>query len=408
MLANRIFCIQVKLQKRSEYEYPPIILCHKGWFDVNKALALNLSIDGFKYSLGYWNYRDRLNVENITVARMEFHEMYRQHNFSSLVDYYKAIAMDLQPNFSQQAFSMNPSSAYLVRDDHEHHSPPEKVFLPLQSICHRFMLKPMKSRTDLLQEPPSFLLKYIDLTQGLVPVSRNWLLFLDSTANAMYSWPLILKSEHKVILTLRTQRFINKNLPNSPCSNLDEKEYTGAACMAECGNGKQREVYNCQLFWISTGAGNRHPEEFCNSFDASVMKNVTLKADKWDVIMQKVNDDCVKKCPHRCNRILYDASLEGEDEVWSDILAAELRNSTHPNSSLTMMNIQYDALRRDGILTFTEVSSYTFTELVNNVGGTLGLFVGATLITVAQLIMFLLKRICEAKRECQDRRAGNA
>lgn len=61
--------------------------------------------------------------------------------------------------------------------------------------------------------------------------------------------------------------------------------------------------------------------------------------------------------------------------------------------------IEHLAIYDKGILAFVEISTYSFTELMNNVGGTFGLFLRATLMTFTQAILFWIERALERKHQ---------
>lgn len=103
--------------------------------------------------------------------------------------------------------------------------------------------------------------------------------------------------------------------------------------------------------------------------------------------------NCLDQCPPKCERVIYQWSLQ-----WQQVFPDEVeRNST---KKLTSVSFSIDQMATfDGAtVAMTEVNTYSFTELVNNVGGTLGLFVGATLMTFVQVVLFCIEHFCVSKR----------
>lgn len=396
-------CLQIKLQRQDVYPYPPIVMCHEAWFDTEKAYRLGFSLEALKYSLGYWKYEGQLTLKNATLAQEEFFAMFQKNGFQTLLDYYNAISVDLKAETSEANFYSSTQLSYLTLDGSPNAT---KMFFPLRCLCHSFSLKPVEARLGVLVPPARILVKFEDLTQGVVPVSKSWLLYFATDLTALYSWPLAIQPGRITYIKIKTQKHIALDKSDNPCVMLakSNENHTSAKCMANCQNDMIKAAINCQPFWMLTEDSHQPPRNFCNFLDPK-LENLTLNRFlAAPENMERIKKVCFEKCPRRCERQLYEATIEGEDALLGEFdEMKQIDNNRESKLSITAIHITHDAMYQGGIMTIREVSSYSFTELVNNVGGTLGLFIGGTIMTFIQVVLFFVNYLCERHR----RRVGN-
>lgn len=120
--------------------------------------------------------------------------------------------------------------------------------------------------------------------------------------------------------------------------------------------------------------------------------------------------ECVKLCPHECSSRKYDVSVSYADfpsRTVMDILmreidyfkwAFQLKKTANSSASfdslelartsLVSLSIYYDDIRYTSI---TESPSITFVDLIASIGGTLGLFIGISLLSFVEVIELLLE-----------------
>lgn len=154
----------------------------------------------------------------------------------------------------------------------------------------------------------------------------------------------------------------------------------------------------CRLFWLAAMQQDYGPQRFCNFFE-NQPENVSITMTK---IKEKSVQTCFKKCPRSCERNHVKVTVESEDRIPTSFYDSQshIIHSTDQNMSMTIISVSHDAVRQSGILVTKEVKTYTFTELMNNVGGILGLFVGSTLMTVVQIVLSFIGYCCE-RRKCK-------
>lgn len=348
---------------------------------------MGLSIDALRYSLGYTysRIRETLRPENITEAKRNFSEVFLKNKIGSLYDYFMAIAADFQHITSSAEFYANATvpSYHLTVGGRA-----RKVFMPLSSVCDSFELRPVDGSLGALNEVNSIILKFRDRTENVIDVNPIWYLFLSDGIASMYEWPLIIRPSVINILMIKARRYIALNRPEAPCVHTNR---TAAACMADCATEAYKTYASCHLFWLSPHAEDVQLEQYCNGFDAPVIENGD---DRDPPGITAVKHYCFDRCPRRCDRTLYEAVMEGEVPFnrYENLQAEEAGKS---NLTITAISMMQQSLYDGGILTFQAVDTYSFTELVNNVGGVLGLFVGAALMTGVQLVMFCVEYLWE-------------
>lgn len=360
-----------------------------------------MSLDAFIYSLGFWDSSKILAKDRIPAAKREFHSVFKQRNFQKLADYYKAISIDLQPVYSMDDFYASTFPAYLAMDGLS----VKKVVMPLASVCHVFTLPPMVATLGLLNEFGLILLKFSDKTGGLISPSRSWLMWLRPDPAGLYSWPTIIRESTTSTLSIKSHHAKAISRPEALCHDHGggDANYSSAVCMTECQNQLLKEAISCQAFWLLPEKSETLLlEDYCNHFDFQ-MKNSTLdgifKTEKL-LLSDKLKMDCFSHCSRSCEKTINECVLIGENIAYIDTdLKKKVDASRNSNMSITAIYFLHDALHQGGVISTEEVSAYSFTELVNNVGGTLGLFVGGTVMTFAQIILFLISYLSCGKRK---------
>jgi hypothetical protein len=119
------------------------------------------------------------------------------------------------------------------------------------------------------------------------------------------------------------------------------------------------------------------------------------------VINQTKNDQFLKDCPFECNLIEYDFSISTSSASSSDYLKsfAEYnygnKYSSENSSSAYAVNIFFSELTHARIV---EVPNYTPISLISNIGGTLGLFLGMSLLSFIEIVDLIIQMILKSTR----------
>lgn len=440
-LDNKILT-KVGLERRDEYEYPPFVLCPPAFFSYEQAKAMGLSRNVLIYAMGYgslWNtYVDlgprgipRTSVqqvlegspENETLlykiaheGKMEFISFYQEKNFTSVRDFFELIAF----NASSQHMGFiesDPAFMHYCYDCDEDHPMNGRKLIYDNAICYSFTFNSATENASL--RDTRLELVYRDLTDGIADPSRNhWLLGLYSIDDM----PSIILSPNSVYTAkLNAQRMI-KLADGRTCVDTSQKENSGynqRSCVRNCTDSRTQAVNRKHSSFLIP----RGPEEMLNSYDmhlrvlngfAEAVRKVgtdRILADDpeaYRIIQEALGDtsydgatnslknlsadqtiDCYKKCNPVCDRITYDLSINYNGENGNP--------EKNQNRSMLHLNVKHSAASQGGMVTWEEFPAMTFSDFVSNIGGTIGLFLGCTVMTVAQLIMWAIKCLLTKK-----------
>ncbi|RNA26637.1 acid-sensing ion channel 5 isoform X1 [Brachionus plicatilis] len=104
-----------------------------------------------------------------------------------------------------------------------------------------------------------------------------------------------------------------------------------------------------------------------------------------------VSKKCEKDCPLECERIEYDYTVSLTDYP-TDLVANGLvelmkKKNSSKNYSLDYVNVFYDSLEYESI---EELEKMDIVDLVSSIGGLLGLFIGISVLSFAEIIEILI------------------
>src|SRR5687767_4669936 len=93
--------------------------------------------------------------------------------------------------------------------------------------------------------------------------------------------------------------------------------------------------------------------------------------------------------------MVIQVSMETEDQFPDD----QIKENRDWNTTEIRIYVKHMAAYYRGIMVISQTQSYTLTDLISNIGGTLGLFLGGTVMKFAKLIFFAIDRL--VKRWCK-------
>lgn len=121
--------------------------------------------------------------------------------------------------------------------------------------------------------------------------------------------------------------------------------------------------------------------------------------------------DCVEQCPHVCSSTSYDLRISYSEYPTSNYMNNNIRKKVNPvfynwafevdeksnlnsldlaRDSLVELFVYFDEIKYTEI---TEAPTTTFVDLIASIGGTLGLFIGVSLLSFVELIELILEII---------------
>lgn len=353
---------------------------------------MGLTADAFKFSLGYADSFPGLRINNYTQAKEDFISFYNTHNFSSLLDYYKATSLDLPVVNSSDAFNDlkmgikvgDMKSAFI-----------KKIFMSFE-ICYAYI---SKTTGRSLYTKANAAIKFVDRTKDIASISTGlWIQLVTDLDFQNTLFPPIYApafTQNKILVS--TERYVTLDKRDAPCvpNNKVPDTYEAFSCAVECQNKRYLELIKCQLFRYCTASAAKGPTRYCHLAEKLAYKGWRLGDFKASEENEKITQECLKLCPARCDRVIYQASLQWQTTKEDEERELSPKNSTAPKKTLVEVFVDHIANYEGGTLTLMEVNTYSLFELISNVGGTLGLFVGATLMTFVQLIGFCVECVVE-------------
>lgn len=390
---------QVQLMSELDYDFPPLLLCPSAWFDAEKAYSMGLSTEALKYSLSYLDNWFVNTFENIEEARLEFSNFYKARKYRSLLEYFTDISQDLRP---KAAMNGSSTSWYECRGCHPDmmSGAVERTILSTR-FCYIFRLKPIEHGFGMYSGVRAVEIKYQSKTDGLVEDSDNWELYFSPRLDIFVTVhpSLTVKAFHKNTVKLNAQKFITLSNNKSVCSASPhgDESYSSVKCMTTCHNALYHRTIGCGLLWLKGSHLEMTPDLTCNRAYTLPPNNWTLEKFLGTKLNERIDaeaaNDCVEQCPRKCSRIIYDTILQ----VQQNYLASEKKAAKEANASLIQVYLRHGNVYQGGMVVSEEIYIYSFTQLLNNIGGTLGLFVGATLMTLVQLLLFCVRYLWSLK-----------
>lgn len=376
-----------------DYKIPPMLVCPREWFDVEKAKELGLSNDALLYGLSYLRDVYPVQVADYTRAKDEFVSVYTRHGFESLLDFYRTISNDLAPFAS----APNATSTFTCRGC-EIRKPGSTILE--QDFCYVFRFNPVERGLGVYSATRAIMLRFKAKSQNLVQSSLEWPLYFNPFPSVLFSvYPMLtVRPLYDNVIKFQEHKLVTMNSIESPCSQADpHRPNPSATCMAQCHNELYKRKLGCGLLWLYNG--RRPLAEYCNTLNKVQLGNRTLdqffaSAENAE-IDNAAADICVARCPRECDRQMIDAVSQMHYSLGEHATAEALQE----NVTLIKISVKHGGVFQGGVVEFHEVSTYTLTQLVTNIGGTLGLFVGATMLTFAQLFMFVLEFLMKCRNE---------
>lgn len=384
-----------------------MVLCAGSWVDTPKALSKGLTKEALAYSLGYLDRFVADRAINVTRARKTFHEFYKKQNYSGLLDYYRDITIDLSPyppyhNHSEAA----PVSFYECKGCNES-SPVEKIIV-METMCYAFSLKTANAhRVHTWDTAPVVQVQVEDRSQGITSVSPNWYSYLTADRYMLQpSFPPI-SLEQLTFTTLKTSAQYFHQLSNEAAGCLEKEEvkpgYSPERCAIKCLHKLRFDEIGCGIFPFSAFDEFRQPSHYCNFFEKVPSKDITYR-EFYDSVSSLADmaesGPCISKCKYPCERTVYTSTMDSKFKIEVDSTNWTSYAIKHKMQAVAV-RVDNTALSQGGVLTLTEVNTYSFTTLVSNVGGTLGLFIGATVFTLFQVFFVVVNYILDVNEKCQ-------
>ncbi|XP_022088113.1 acid-sensing ion channel 1A-like [Acanthaster planci] len=201
--------------------------------------------------------------------------------------------------------------------------------------------------------------------------------------------------------SMRRVRHINLPEPWGVCGTggVDKsRKYSRNTCLRNCRRNVIIAQCKCQPLGYERAVdlNTSEPVQLC---DIDQFHCVTQALDIYRVSFSAL--DCT--CPVACDYITYETTLSmakypSQSVIVDAIGAVQAQNWARPGAvdaayldeNLVYLDVYFEEL---STITYKQVEALSFTALVGDLGGLLGLFLGASVITGAELLDYVIRRL---------------
>ena len=200
---------------------------------------------------------------------------------------------------------------------------------------------------------------------------------------------------------------------------VTQKDYPYSDCISDFSNVDSilyKSLINANLRYTQQDCYSqclqKNVEKNCGCF-SSLFPSINLKSPcitsadsaclfkvRMDFFAGKFNDECSSLCPLECDRVLYSYSISSSTSISEKYAEQYYFNNPVIKSNFPLRNVTFDDIKKSLVnvklfyegLYFTEISeteSQTVFDLISNIGGTLGLFIGMSLLSFIEILEIL-------------------
>lgn len=399
----------------SDMYYPPLQLCYWQWYfwmDFDKVKALNCSKEVLLYSGRFFNSIYSTKLYDLEKAKANFNTMMKNNNFATLLDFYRSVARTV-PIFADNNFT-----AYFDRTQIVYKEP---FFLFCYEVSEGNMLKYFStttaskvisfnskddsqsavshfvneneynnyilrwadrssmykiqnaSKVDLtLFAPPISLFLFTNIPKGLEMVSENDEYVVDVRAS-VFTW-------RNAGITTCDENKREVSSANTSCQNLCEAQFRKKACTClRLDHAILLNVTNSDIICYKDAYFFNDTENIVKAIQR------TTYACSTTPDLMELWHKCMNECVPACQIWKYEKS------VATKTTAAILRQ--YGTKKLTKIYIEYPSGKDVVIMTVKDAQSWE--NFVGNVGGLLGVWTGASILSFLQMVYLCCCSNCE-------------
>ncbi|XP_078371421.1 degenerin-like protein asic-1 isoform X1 [Oculina patagonica] len=177
--------------------------------------------------------------------------------------------------------------------------------------------------------------------------------------------------------------------------------YSTTACKESCLSDKQKDLCGCREYRFPKDESKN--ESVCDVLNATVAKCLAGLMKKY----RRSNLGCARRCPSPCNEDVFKLtistsrfpSLAYERIIQAD--AKALRKAKIPpndiSSYLLQLNVFFEELNYEVI---EENMGYGIVSFISDIGGNVGMFIGVSILTCAEILELLCILIHHIIKNC--------
>lgn len=353
-----------------------MFLCPYNWIDFPKAKDLNISLEALKFGLSHIFSQSKgeyltYDYEN-DKGKNDFLAYIKQNHIEDYREFFHLISKSTK-DVGELLTLKKPVPINAT-----------KLFLYSQ-IGYLLQVDPMHCSTEATYSRPKFKLfftedEYLEHEYlNLSTENYHTLLFYPDLYATVGFNRIILDKDKEYVLKIFPKKFVAKDSIRKPC--IDKRthpKYSSRLCVMDCIERKLNLKHkNCMHLGLFNYTKSDAGTPYCTS--------MTVYTDHDDRLIKTYTDQCTLNCLQKCEHYLPEFLISSADIR----LKAENNLST---VSYSTVEILYDVCNQ-GVMVITEYERLSFEGLIADVGGILGLWLGASAITFIQIIMFVLEAI---------------
>lgn len=356
-------------------------MCPPIWYDIEKIKETKLSNGAILFAISYllFDFQPKnLKDFDVDAIREEFSEYMKRMNFDDIHQFYYHIAVE-SDTFIESCDGCK-STANLTKARF------------CDTICFKIYAEDVDSRLQTVSEPIQMNLlpqNYTGGEIGIPEIRKYHALIIDNDEKFPIPVKEMLLEKNTitgVYVTPKVNIFVNTD--ERPCDPNTDTGYSQKLCHSDCiqktGYAQCKGCFMMDFFIGDMNDGPKYP--LCNA-----LKSPPIITECRFALINGAKE-CSKKCPNSCKQKMLDISLFTSKQ-FVGTTSADL------SGDKTVIQIYYQ-VANFGIQTFEEVLTYSFETMVSNVGGQLGLWIGASIMTLVQLVIFCV-RMCYSETACR-------
>ena len=201
-------------------------------------------------------------------------------------------------------------------------------------------------------------------------------------------------------VAVRPSQFIDLPNPYTECVSSCHSGYSRTRCLTICKGEFILQACGCEPHGYQLQSGNR---------SCSLAETVNCVSEATQKFGSGTGNNCSTSCPYPCNQTTYESSVSmavfpsenqvhtlsdeaasGSNYIDYDVEDERAAIADNIRKSWIILDIYFDQLT---VTSYTQVPSMTWDAMLSDLGGQMGLFLGCSVITIAEILEYLIRKI---------------
>lgn len=417
----------------SEILYPPIRLCYMHWLfwvDWSKAMdTLEMSKDVILFGLSYM-HQIQTTVPNFNVSNVQkkFVQFMNRNNLKTVSQFYKLIARKVpiiaennlthyfdkieiifkKPSYYLFCYTMSQEQVRKYFYDLSFETKSGGKLISFSTLDETYSkLKHVVTRdeynrvmTRWIQRKSMYNICDSSSVQDFTNFAPPVLLY----PNAYNTKAVDVFSENDVYsISMQISARSLKNSGKTPCLERYQSVACNQTCKFSCKAHSWNEACNCQSLDLSSSLHEDQPSRLCKKEIAYLLPNGTEILYPDDISLFYSRQACSQNGNVSMKRADCEQSCIESCTIWSyDINTAitTMASLVRKIGSKNFTNITIDYPYAINVVIMKEINSQTWGNFVGSVGGLLGIWTGASIVSVIQFVYLCCFAECTEWKHC--------